>query len=478
MKLCGDWVNIYQDLKTHQMKRYDSYKHSGIDDIEEIPFHWEVRNLQALAKNEKYSFTGGPFGSDLKFDDYTVSGVRIIQLQNIGDGNFNDDYKIYTSNQKADSLFSCNIFPGEIIIAKMADPVARACIIPDTESRFLMASDGIRLLVDENVSNSQFATYSINSNYFRSQAIMNSSGSTRSRIGLNILKKLKFVLPPINEQIIITSFLDQKTAQIDKLIADKQKLIELLNEERTAMINQAVTKGLSPNVPMKDSGVEWIGKIPEHWEIKRLKYIGVAFGGLTYSPDDVVLENEGTLVLRSSNIQSGKLSLNDNVFVKSKISEKLTLRKGDILICSRNGSQHLIGKNICIENDMEGNTFGAFMMVFRSDNWKFLKQYFNSSIFTSQSGLFLTATINQLTSNTINNFWIALPQSIKEQELISEYVDDKKQEVQIIINKTNQEIELLKEYKTALISEVVTGKVDVRGEVIESRHAEFTSASA
>ncbi|MBI2259350.1 MAG: hypothetical protein HYU67_10690 [Flavobacteriia bacterium] len=100
----------------------------------------------------------------------------------------------------------------------------------------------------------------------------------------------------------------------------------------------------------KDSGVKWLGEIPSHWNVTKLKYIGNAIGGLTYTPNDIVEdETKGKLVLRSSNIQDGKLSLVDNVYVKSDISEKLTLKKGDILICSRNGSQHLIGKNICID---------------------------------------------------------------------------------------------------------------------------------
>ena len=117
--------------------------------IGKIPVDWEVKKLEDTASNEKYSFTGGPFGSDLKEDTYTDDGVRVIQLQNIGDGKFLDEYKIFTSEEKADQLKNCNIYPGDIIIAKMADPVARACIIPDVDKRYLMASDGIRLLINK-----------------------------------------------------------------------------------------------------------------------------------------------------------------------------------------------------------------------------------------------------------------------------------------------------------------------------------------
>lgn len=207
----------------------------------------------------------------------------------------------------------------------------------------------------------------------------------------------------------------------------------------------------------KDSGIEWLGRIPKHWKVTKLKFIGNAFGGLTYAPNDVVNnEREGVLVLRSSNIQNGKLSLKDNVFVNLEISEKLTLKKGDILICSRNGSQHLIGKNICIDERTEGNTFGAFMMIFRSKNYGFLNQYFNSPIFTSQSGLFLTATINQLTSGTLNNFYIAIPDSIEEQIQIASYLDHKTTQIDTLISKKEQFISLLKEERIAVINHAVT----------------------
>ncbi|WP_138478013.1 restriction endonuclease subunit S [Dyadobacter bucti] len=219
----------------------------------------------------------------------------------------------------------------------------------------------------------------------------------------------------------------------------------------------------------KDSGVEWIGNVPSHWKIKKLKFIGEAIGGLTYSPNDVVESSkEGKLVLRSSNIQNGKLELSDNVYVNLEISEKLTLKKGDILICSRNGSRHLIGKNIYIDEQMEGQTFGAFMMIFRTKEWRFLYQYFNSQIFSSQSSLFLSATINQLTSGTINSFLIAIPDSLEEQTAIANYLDKKTSELDTLISKKEKLIELLKEERTAIINQAVTKGLDPDVEMKDS----------
>lgn len=219
----------------------------------------------------------------------------------------------------------------------------------------------------------------------------------------------------------------------------------------------------------KDSGIEWIGEIPENWIVTKLKFIGDAIGGLTYTPNDIVEdESKGKLVLRSSNIQDGKLSLNDNVYVNLEISDKLTLKKGDILICSRNGSQHLIGKNICIDERTEGNTFGAFMMIFRSKYYGFLNHFFNSPIFTSQSGLFLTATINQLTSGTLNNFYIVIPESIEEQTQIANYLDHKTTQINNLISKKEQFITLLQEERTAIINQAVTKGLDPKVKMKDS----------
>jgi type I restriction enzyme S subunit len=179
---------------------------------------WEVKTFEDIAdRNVKWSITGGPFGSNLKASDYTSEGVRIIQLQNIGDGIFNDEYKIFTSTEKADELLSCNIYPGEIILSKMGDPVARACFVPCADKRFLMSSDGIRLVVNENTFHKKFVHDYINSIYFRQKAIDASTGTTRQRIGLDDLKKLSFICPSLSEQTAIARVLSDMDAEIEGL---------------------------------------------------------------------------------------------------------------------------------------------------------------------------------------------------------------------------------------------------------------------
>lgn len=205
----------------------------------------------------------------------------------------------------------------------------------------------------------------------------------------------------------------------------------------------------------KPSGVVWLGDIPEHWEIKRLKLIGQNVGGLTYSPEDVLADESGTLVLRSSNIQNGKFSGHDNVFVDIEISTKQTTYVDDILLCARNGSASLVGKNILIDDETSGFSFGAFMSVFRSKSNRFIYWFFNSPIFSAQKGLFSTTTINQLTSGILYGMFTALPPA-EEQTAIANYLDEKTKKLDHLIKNKKAQIKKIKEIRQIEINHAVT----------------------
>ena len=209
----------------------------------------------------------------------------------------------------------------------------------------------------------------------------------------------------------------------------------------------------------KNSGIEWIGKIPDSWCLQRLKTVGDYRNGLTYSPEDICEENNGTLVLRSSNIKEGKMSLDDNVYVSSNIPQRLKVKKGDILICSRNGSRELIGKNAVITSDINAS-FGAFMMIFRCNSPKYFYYILNSHIFNYYLGSFFTSTINQLTGTNFGNMRIVYCPNIKEQKTIADYLDKKCGEIDEIVDKQKAVIEKLKEYKQSIITEAVTKGLD------------------
>lgn len=189
---------------------------------------WKYYELGDLADpRKKWSFTGGPFGSNLKSTDYTRDGVQIVQLQNIGDGEFINDSEVFATAKKADELISCNIYPGDIILSKMGDPVARACIIPWQAERYLMCSDGIRLAIDEKRFDTYFVFMKINSSEFRDVANNAGTGSTRKRIGLKELRGLKISCPCADEQKEISQIFQSIDEEIEDLELKLSKSIKI-----------------------------------------------------------------------------------------------------------------------------------------------------------------------------------------------------------------------------------------------------------
>ena len=288
----------------------------------------------------------------------------------------------------------------------------------------------------------------------------------RQNLDLEDFKRLPLLVPSIPEQFAIVRFLDHATSQIEHYILVKEKMIALLEEQKKAIIHNAVTGRIDvrtgkPYSAYKPSGVEWLGEVPEHWEVRRLRNVGKALIGITYSPDDVVDRGEGLLVLRASNIRGAKIVDADNVYVRCQVPGRLLTLEGDILLCSRSGSRTLVGKNAVIDARCAGVTFGAFMTVFRSASNEFLRFAFNSALFERQSGAFQTSTINQLTLSMLYSIRAPFPPP-GEQSIIVRYLNDAIAKTIRASDRTNHEIKLLRKYRTRLIADVVTGKLDVR----------------
>lgn len=430
-------------------KPYTEYQESKSIWIGNIPCNWKLIRLGYKSKMIVPMRDKPP-----KFEG-AVPWIRIEDF----DGKYISDSKSkqYVSQEIVDSM-NLKIFPTGTVLCSCSCEMGATAIV----QKPLVSNQTFIGIVPGKDLNSDFLYYSMQhySEYLQYLA----TGAIQQYLSREDFQQLRLFVPSIEEQQAIAAFLDRETERIDDLMAKKQRQIELLQEKRATLISQVVTRGLNPNVKMKDSGVEWLGDIPEHWEIKRLKYIGRAVLGLTYKPDDIVDENQGTLVLRSSNIQNGNISLHDNVYVKTDVPSKLITRKGDILICSRNGSRALIGKNAKITPKVEGVTFGAFMTVFRSKYFDYLYYILNSQIFEYQSAAFLTSTINQLTIDNLYSFNVPIP-PICEQKQIVEHLLSHTTRIDQLMNKINSSIVLLQEYRSALISAAVTGKIDVRQEV-------------
>lgn len=407
----------------------------------DIPMDWKVVAFGDISdKKIKWSITGGPFGSDLKSEHYTDSGVRVIQLQNIGDGTFNQDYKIYTSEEKADQLIACNIFPGEIILSKMGDPVARACFIPNGEDRYLMGSDGIRLVVNKETFDSKFVLEYINYSIFRNLAIRHSTGSTRSRIGLTDLKKLPFICPPLPEQ--------QKIAQIlatwDVAINKQEALITQKQEQKKGLMQQLLT------------GKKRFAGFTDEWEEIRLKDVGKVYTGGTPSTNiDDYWNGTITWYTPTEITKAGKY-VSDS---KRKITEiglaessAQLFPKNTIVVCTR----ATIGELSISEKPATTNQ--GFKSICPNKNHCTEFIYYKLSVekkrFISKSS---GSTFLELSTTDFKNFKILVP-SLKEQQKIAEVLTAADNEITAL----KQQLQQLKTQKQGLMQQLLTGKISVK----------------
>ena len=247
---------------------------------------------------------------------------------------------------------------------------------------------------------------------------------------------------------IALSDVDALIAALDKKITKKQQIKQGAMQQ--LLTGKKRLPGFSGNSGFKQTE---LGLIPEDWEVKKLGDIGEPIIGLTYKPENV--KSEGILVLRSSNIQENKLSFDDNVFVNVEVSDRIITRNGDILICVRNGSRELIGKSAVIKGKAVGQTFGAFMSVYRTDYSNYVSHLFNSELIKIQIDQHLGATINQITNKSLSSFSIPLPPTLSEQNSIAQILTDMDDEiVQLLADRDKYE-----QIKAGMMQQLLTGKI-------------------
>lgn len=428
-------------------KTYSNYKVSNEPWLGEIPSHWDLKKTKFLFKERvEKGYPNEPLLAATQtkgvvpkshYENRTVLALKDLHLLKLV--------------KKGDFVISLRSFQGGIELAYFQGIISPAYTI---------------MIPGQEIKEGYFKYLAKSKVFIR----LLETCVTGIREGQNIdyeqLKRKLLPIPSLEEQTQIARYLDWKTAQINKFIKAKKRMIELLKEKKQAIINNAVTgqidvKTGKPYPHYKDSGKEWLGKIPDSWEIRSLKNIGHGIIGLTYSPGDLTDES-GNLVLRSSNIKEGRIINKDNVYVKKVIPLKLVTRENDILICSRNGSKKLIGKSALINNEFIGATFGVFMSIFRSPINDFVYLVLNSNIFNYLAASFSTSTINQLTLRSLHNLTIPLPNRDEQIEIIR-YVKQECRVIDITIDEIEKELTLMQEYKIRIISDVVTGKVDLRG---------------
>ena len=400
------------------MKKYDNYKDSGIEWLGEIPEHWESIKLKYIISIQ--------------------SGKGITNEQFIENGEFD----IYGGNGvlgKTDSYTNDGL---DLIIGR----VGALC-------------GNIRLVYGKKwISDNALSANTTQNHYFIEKCLkvldLNRLANKNAQplITGTMVKDQYIGLPSIQEQTTIANYLDHKTTQIDTLIAKKEQFISLLQEERTAVINQAVTKGLDPKVKMKDSGIEWLGEIPEHWEVKKLKYLCNIINEKTSEKPNYVLALE--------NIKSWTGEIIGNP-LENKMEGDVTLfKKDDILF---NKLRPYLAK--VIKTQCDGGCVGELLVLrpnqFLTPTFLYYRMISEAIITIVDNSTYGTKMPRASWEKFISLIGVGFP-SIDEQNKITDYIENKISDITLLLFKSQQEIELLKEYKTALISEVVTGKVDVR----------------
>jgi len=431
------------------MPKYEAYKDSGIEWIGNIPTHWKIEKAKWLfSKAER----------PVKKEDDIVTCFR-------------DGQVTLRSNRRTEGFTNAlkehgyqGIRVGDLVIHAM-DAFAGAIGVSDSDGKSTPVYSAC-VPRKQGLINPYFYAY-----YLRDLAlsgfIVSLAKGIRERstdFRFNDFAQLFLPLPDLHEQTAIANFLDEKTAKIDEAIAIKEKQIELLKERKQIIIQQAVTQGLDPTVPMKDSGVEWIGKIPAHWSLKKIKHITKKIGsGITPLGGGSGYLDEGIPLLRSQNIHFDKIDLDGVARLPEKTHKSMInsqVKYGDVLLNITGGS---IGRcyYVEIEDELNVNQHVCIVRPTNQVNSVFLNYVLASEVGQEQIWFFQQGGGREgLNFQAIKNFYLALPPE-QEQKHITEFITNVTKDLNNSVDVYQQQIDRLKEYKTTLINSAVTGKIKV-----------------
>ena len=433
-------------------QKYNEYEDSKLSWLGKKPKHWKLYKLKYLV-NRVHSKTieNG--------DNFRYVGLENIQSWK---GKLEESY-----NYNPDSA-SNRFFKGDVLFGKLRPYLAKA---------FIAEFDGLcssELLVLRTLKiDNKFLLYFLLSQNFISIVDSSTYGSKMPRANWEFISNLKLPLPNFREQQSISKFLDRETSRIDALIEKKQKLIELLKEKRTALITKAVTKGLYSNVKMKDSGIEWLGEIPEHWDIIELKRLFKLYNGSTPSSNNDEFWNGRLIWITPDDLgKNNRKYINDSqrkITYKGYQSCGTHLVPADSIIISTRAP---IG-HISLNSHKACTNQGCKSLVPQKD--EIISSYYYYYLYFSQKNLNSLgkgSTFMELSANNLGKYIVPqLP--VKEQKYIASYLDRETKKIDDLICKIELAITKHKEYRTALISAAVTGKIKVPQEQkVHHEHAD------
>lgn len=438
------------------MERYEKYKDSGIEWIGEIPEHWEIGK-----------FTHNVYlrhGFQFRDFDFTTSGIKIVKITQLKqNGQLDVEENIsYIDSTRLDEFKDILIEKGDILMALTGGTIGKIIRVEEVCEPLLQNYRVGNFFPLKSNLEKDYLFWVLSSNIVLEQIFYDIRENGQPNIGKENFSRMFMPLPNSREvQIAIAFYLDQKTAQIDRIIANKQRLIAHYEEEKQAIINQAVTKGLDPNVPMKPSGVEWLGDIPEHWEVKKLNYCFQLIGSGTTPTSGKPEYYENGVV---NWLQTGDLNDSDIIETSKKITQLAltdytTLKFYPInsIVIAMYGAT--IGKTGLLKIESTTNQACCVLSNPIRMDCKYVFYWFNAIkkhiISLSYGGG--QPNINQ---EQIRSLKIQQPPMV-EQSLIVNHIEKEIGQLNNVIKKYKEQIDLFQEYRTTLISEVVTGKVKV-----------------
>ncbi|MGJ0315903.1 restriction endonuclease subunit S [Aliarcobacter cryaerophilus] len=427
-------------------KKYPSYKDSGVEWLGDIPENWNLLKNRHIFKTKDKVLNDK---EDMTVLSLTTNGVKV--KNNLSFGKSTESYVGHQMVYPGNLVFTPRDFDQTPIlsgVSKYKGCISNLYLVLETNSK------AYNHFVDYYWWGLKYKV-----NYFK-----NFSYGIRFSYNFEQFKEIPFLQPPIQEQQQIADFLDKATAKIDTLIKKQTKQIELLKEKRQAVISHAVTKGINPNVPMKDSGVEWLGEIPEHWGTSPLKFLisePLMYGANESADRD---NPNDPRYIRITDIKKDG-TLHEHTFKSLPIEiAKPYLLKENSLLLTRTGAT--VGKSFLYEISWGVACFAGYLIKAVISPNKALSKYVY--YFTNTPNYWqwlkssqIQATIENVSAEKYSSLSLPVP-SLAEQRQIVEYIDDKTSKIDILIEKSNKSIELLKEKRTALISAAVTGKIDVR----------------
>ena len=435
---------------------YPAYKDSGVEWLGDVPEHW---NISPLKFSASCNDTVLPDSTD---DDYEIEYVEISDVNEMSGITGSTSYKFADAPSRARRMLQ----DGDVLVSTVRTYLrAIAPVVAPPEN--LIASTGFAVVRPrKGILDGAFLGYLLRAEWWISEVIARSVGVSYPAINASDLIGLNVPVPAWHEQTQIARFLDHETARIDALIEEQQRLIELLKEKRQAVISHAVTKGLDPTVPMKDSGVEWLGEVPTHWETNALNKLTVKITNGYVGPTRDILVESGVPYVQATHIKRGVVNFDDTYFVTPEWSMKMSksiLQEGDVLIVQTGAGTGDVG---VVSSREVGYNCHALIILRTYKNM--LSGVFLSQVLQSRFGQSVLYSIRtggmhpHLNCGEVKFVKIPAP-PLNEQEEISNFVRTFSEQAETLIIEAGATMDLLQERRSALISAAVTGKIDVRG---------------